>query len=173
MGAKCFLALVLLALPLGGASDGPLDRATLRGVAAVNVVIDPIPQDVEKEGPTDSKMRARIEAKLRDAGIRIDPASHEFVALRLSAVRAARGRLNLSNPFAIAATISFYQPVTLVRDPQVHTATQTWEVATVVLAGAAEVERACLDTADELAARFVSAYRSVNPAGDNAADRGH
>jgi len=32
-----------------------------------------------------------------------------------------------------------------------------------VLADAKQVQRACLDSVDELAARFVTAYQSVNP----------
>lgn len=148
-------------MPLGGASDGALDRATLRGVTAVNVVIDPVAPEVEKEGATGSALRARLEELLRNAGIPIDAAANEFVALRLSSVRSQRG------PFAISTTIGLYQPVTLVRDRNVKTATQTWEVDTVVLADSKQVYRACMDSVDELGERFVKAYRSVNAAAEH------
>lgn len=148
--------LIALAVPLGSAGDAALDRATLRGLKAVNVVIDPVAQDMQQEGATQQALRARLEDRLRQAGIPLDSASHDFVALRLTSVRAGRG------PFAIAVTIGLYQPVLLARDPNIRTATQTWEVETVVLAGAKEVLRASLDSVDELSARFVAAYRSVN-----------
>ena len=148
--------MIALALPLAGAGDAPLDRATLRGVTAVNVVIDPVEADVQKEGVTVDTLRMRLEEGLRNAGIQIDTAGTTFLALRLRYVRAARG------PLAIAITIGLYQPVTLVRDPTVKTATATWEVDTVILADTKQVYRACMDLADELTGRFVSAYRSVN-----------
>jgi hypothetical protein len=158
MYTRLAVLLTALALTLAGAGDAVLDRATLRGVKAVNVVIDPISADIEREGATMDALRTRLESRLQEAGIKIDPASNEFVALRLTSVHAARG------PFAIAATIGFYQSVTLARDRNVKTATQTWEVETIVLADTKQVYRACMDSMDELAGRFVTAYRSVNPA---------
>jgi hypothetical protein len=88
------------------------------------------------------------------------------VGLRLTSVRAARG------PFAIAASLGLYQPVTLVRDRTVKTATETWEVDTVVLADTKQVYRACMDSVDELAGRFVTAYRAANAPGDAGMHRG-
>ena len=158
MYRRVCVLLIALALPLGGAGDAPLDRATLRGVTAVNVVMDPVDPEIQKEGVTMDGLRTRLEERLRDAGIQIDTASTAFVALRLRSVRAARG------PFAITMTIGLYQPVTLVRDPKVKTATSTWEVDTVILTDAKQVYRACMDSVDELAGRFVTAYRSVNEA---------
>jgi hypothetical protein len=148
--------LMAIALPAGGAGDAALDRATLRGVKAVNVVIDPVAAEVQREGATADVLRTRLEDRLREAGIPVDTAANEFVALRLTSVRAARG------PFAIAATIGLYQPVVLVRDRNLKTATQTWEVETLVLVDTKQVYRACMDSVDDLAGRFVTAYRSVN-----------
>ena len=150
------MLLVVLALPLGGASDALLDRATLRGALAFNVVIDPVAPELEKEGATADAIRTRLEYRLREDGIKIDTSARQFVALRLTSVKAARG------PFAIAMTIGLYQPVTLVRDPKLKTTTQTWEVETVVLAEPKQAYRACMDSADELAKRFVTAYRAAN-----------
>jgi hypothetical protein len=163
-----FVLLTAVALPLAGAGDASLDRATLRGVTAVHVVMDPIAPEIEKEGATADALRMRLEERLRSAGIQIDPASTEFVGLRLTSVRSARGPITQARAFAVAATIGLYQPVTLVRDRNLKTATQTWEVETVLLADTKQVYRACMDSVDELAARFVTAYRSVNPAGETA-----
>src|SRR6266542_4037733 len=68
--------LVILALPVGGASDALLDRATLRGATAFNVVIDPVAPDLEKEGATADAMRTRVEERLREDGIKIDTSSN-------------------------------------------------------------------------------------------------
>ncbi|HEY1496940.1 MAG TPA: hypothetical protein VGF49_20440 [Candidatus Solibacter sp.] len=156
MNRRMSVLLMAFVLPVGGAGDAALDRATLRGVKAVNVVIDPVAAEIQKEGARADVLRTRLEERLRDAGIPVDTAANEFVALRLTSVRAARG------PLAIAATIGLYQPVVLVRDRNIKTATQTWEVETVVLADTKQVYRACMDSVDELAGHFVTAYRSVN-----------
>jgi hypothetical protein len=167
MYRKALVLLPFIALPLGGASDAPLDRATLHGLMGVNVVIDPVAPEIEKEGATADALRNRFEERIRRAGITIDTGSKEFVGLRVTAVRAARRPLATGATFAIAATIGLYQRVTLVRDPSLHTVTQTWEVETVMLVDTREVQRACMDSMDELAGRFVTAYRSVNPAADH------
>jgi hypothetical protein len=156
MYRRLCVLLAALALPLAGAGDAPLDRATLRGVGSVGVVIDPVAPEIEKEGVTLDGLRMRLEEGLRNADIQMDTTSKAFLALRLRSVRAARG------PLAIAITVGLYQPVTLVRDPTVKTATATWEVDTVILADTKQVYRACIDLADELTGRFVTAYRSVN-----------
>ena len=158
MYRRVCLLLAALALPLGGAGDAPLDRATLRGVMAVNVVIDPVAPEMQKEGVTIEGLRTRLEERMRDAGIQIDATSTTFLALRLRSVRAARG------PLAITMNIGLYQAVSLVRDPKVRTATATWEVDTVILTDTKQVYAACMDSATDLAARFVTAYRSVNEA---------
>jgi hypothetical protein len=155
------LLFAFLGSALYAAGDGPLDRATLRGIAGVNIVVDPVDPVVEKAGATRPELAARLEDRLRGADIPIDSASREFVALRLTSVRGGRGPLT---QIAVAITISLYQPVELVRDPKVRTATQTWEVETVLLAGTGALYRACQDSIDDLAARFVAAYRSVNAA---------
>jgi hypothetical protein len=159
MDRRVCVLLTALVWPLGGAGDAALDRATLRGLMAINVVIDPVGPEIQKEGATANGLLTRLEQQLRDAGVPIDTASTEFVGLRVTSVRAARG------PLAIALTLGLYQPVTLVRDRNIKTATQTWEVQTVVLADTKQVYRACMDSVDDLAGRFVKAYQSVKAAG--------
>jgi hypothetical protein len=170
MYGKSLVLLAALALPLDGAGDAAIDRATLRGIAAINVVIDPVAEDLQTQGATASVMLSRLEQKLREAGVKMDQNSSEFVALRLTSVRAGRGRFANrfagGDAFAVAATIALYQPVMLVRDHNIKTATQTWEVETISLADTKQVYRACMDSVDELAARFVTAWRSANPGGE-------
>lgn len=139
-----------------GAGDAALDRATLKGLTAINVVVDKIDSQLEGAGVTAAAVRARLEDRLRAADINIDGSKPEFVAIRMNGVRANRG------PFALAVTIGAYQPVTLVRDRNVRTATQTWGAETVLLAEPKQLYRAAMDTIDELVAGFVNAYRSAN-----------
>jgi hypothetical protein len=162
MYGKSFILLAALALPLGAAGDAALDRATLKGVDAVNIVIDPVSEELQHQGATASALVTRLEDRLIKAGVKVDKNSSAFVALRLTSVHSGRGKFIGNDQFAVAATIGLYQPVILVRDKNVRTATQTWEVETVSLADAKQVYRACMDSVDELAERFVKAWRSVN-----------
>jgi hypothetical protein len=161
MYGKGLVLLAAMSLPLGGAGDARLDRATLKGLIAVNVVIDPVADELQKEGATSSALLSRLEERLGRGGVKVDESSPEFVALRLTSVHTARGPLPGRIQFAVAATIGLYQPVLLVRDRNIRTATQTWEVETISLADTKQLYRACMDSVDELADRFISAWRSV------------
>ena len=150
--AMCAFAPVAFA-----AGDSALDRATLRGLTGVNIVVDKIDSQLEAAGVKPDAVRSRLEDRLRAAGITVDGSKAEFVAVRMTDVRDTHG------PFAVAITIGAYQPVVLARDKNMKTATQTWEVETVLLAEPKQLYRGAMDSIDDLAARFVAAYRSVNP----------
>jgi hypothetical protein len=158
MKAFVFLAAFLaVAASAPGAGDSAIDRATLKGLTAVNIIVDKLDQQLETAGVTRAAVRARIEDKLRAANITVDASKAEFVAVKMTGVRANRG------PVALAVTLGAYQPVTLARDPKTRTATQTWEIETILLADQKQLYRATMDAVDELAAGFVTAYRSANP----------
>jgi hypothetical protein len=159
MGRGMLLVFAILVLPvfMPAAGNSALDRATLRGLTAVSVVVDKVDEQLEGAGVTAEAVRARIEDRLRAANITIDTTKPEFVAVRFTSVRANRG------PFAVAVTLGAYQPVVLARDKNVKTATQTWEVETVLLAEPKQLYRGAMDSIDELAASFISAYQAVNP----------
>ena len=153
-----FLPLLLL-LPFvtEGAGDAALDRATLKGLKSLGVVVDPIDPELAKEGLAQDTFRAHLEEKLRNAGLPVQANSTEFLGLRLLPVRDSRG------PYAVCLSIGLYQPVTLIRDPKVRTATQTWEADTVLMAPPKLVYRATVESLDELVDQFIAAWRSVNP----------
>jgi len=156
---KMFIFAALVALPVAShaAGDGELDRATLRGLKAVSVVIDRVDPQLPKEGVAPAALQDRIEDRLKEAKIEVTASATEFVGLQISAVRGSRG------PYALSFTIGLYQPVLLARDRNVKTATKTWEVETILMAEPKVLRQASLESVDDLAARFVAAFRSVNP----------
>ena len=159
MRANLILVAALLAAPFAmpGAGDANLDRATLRGLKTLNIEIDKVDADLAKEGITASALQSRLMDKLQDAGIPVNQTATEFVGLRVTAVHGARG------PYALSLTVGLYQPVFLSRDKNTRTATQTWEVETILISDSKQLFRAAMESVDELAGRFVTAYRSVNP----------
>jgi hypothetical protein len=158
MKHRILLAAILALAPRfgQGAGDAPLDRATLRGVAAVGAVVDLIDPELQKLGVTQEAIQPRLEARLQAAHINFDKDAPEFLAFRITFVR-GRG------PYALSVTVGLYQPVVLVRDRNLRTATQTWEVESVLMADSKVLQTACFETVDDLVNRFVAAYRSVNP----------
>jgi hypothetical protein len=159
MNRRLLPLIVLLLLPPAtrAAGDAPLDRATLRGLKSIGVVIDVLDPELQKLGITRDVLIGRLLARLQGDRITVDPGSTEFAGLRITAVRGTRG------PFALSVAFGLYQPVLLSRDHDLRTSTQTWEVETVLMADPKVLPAACAETADELADRFVAAYRSVNP----------
>ena len=160
MGRKSLLVPLLFLVPAatGGANDAPLDRATLRGLKSVGVVMDQLDPDLQKAGLTQTDLQSHLEAKLTEAAVPVDPAASDFVGLRLTSVRGARG------PFAVSLSVGVYQPVELVRDKSLRTSTATWEVETILMAEPKILRQAMFESIDELAGRLATAWRSANPA---------
>jgi hypothetical protein len=152
---------VLLVVRLFGAADTPLDRSTLRGLKALNVVVDRLDPELANAGISPDALQARLTRRLETADIGVDPKAPEFLGLRIMHVRGAGRR----GPYALCVTLGVYQPVTLVRAPQTKTATQTWEIQTVLMSDPKGLADSAVRAADELLDGFVVAYRSVNPAG--------
>ena len=140
-----------------GAGDTAVDRATVRGLKAVKVVIDPIHPELEQLGVTQQALLGRIERKLLEGGVPIDDSALEFVAVRVVPAREKRG------PYCISVTLGLYQPVVLVRDRQIRTATDTWQVATLWAMQPKAVYESTVSAVEQLADRFVEVYQSENP----------
>jgi hypothetical protein len=155
MTCRILLPALLAPFLLHG-GDSARERATIKGAKSVAVIVDALPDDLAKEDVSAGRLRDRLTGRLLDAGIPLDDASKDFVGLRVSSVRDKRG------PYAVAITLGFYQPATLVRDPAVRIAPQTWDTGIVLMAAPKFLERAALESIDELADRFIAAWRSVN-----------
>lgn len=159
MNRRWLIAAALLLLPpvSRGAGDAALDRATLKGLQGVGVVVDVIAPELQKLGITRDSMISRMLTRLQSKGIVIDPGAKEFVGLRITAVRGSRG------PYAASLSFGLYQPVILSRDKEIRTSTQTWEIETVLMADPKVLLTACQESVDELADQFAAAFRTVNP----------
>jgi hypothetical protein len=150
--------LALLVIPIGLiAGDSPLERSTLRGLKGINIVVDPLDQELVQEGLSATAFRIRIEDRLRQADIPIDSNANEFLGLHVSSVRAKR------LPVAMCLTLGLYQPVVLSRDNKIRTATGTWNVETVMMSGGKVLQGSANSSIEELVDEFIQAYRAMNP----------
>ncbi len=151
------VALLAISPPIEGAGDASLDRETLRGLKAINVIVDPLDPMLDQEGLTKDVLQRQLEERLRNGGVTIDKSAVGFLGLRILPARIGKG------PYSLCLSIGLYQPVTLNRDKNIKTATQTWEVETVLVAPPKVLLQSSTAELNELADRFVSAWRSVNP----------
>jgi len=148
---------------LGG--DSSMDRATLRGVKALKVVVDPIDPELAREGIDRERLRTSIELKLRNAQIKIDNDAVEFLGLSFAPVEAGRrGRLSIRKAaHTVAVGLGVYQVVLLTRSTETKTVAETWGQQRVMCAAGRDLDREVSNAVDELADQFVKAYRAVNP----------
>ena len=154
---RWLLTLLMLPAGLGLAGDTNLERATLRGLKGINIVVDPLDSELEHDGLSATAFRIRIEDRLRKADIPIDSNAREFLGLRVTGVHAKR------MPVAMCLTLALYQPVILSRDAKTRIATGTWNVETVMMSGEKVLQGSASSSLEELVDQFVRAYRSVNP----------
>ena len=147
------------------AGDSAMDRATLRGLKAVKVVVDPPPAEMERQGFDREHLRASIEKKLRDGGIKIDNDVIEFLGLGISAGQGGRkGPLSLGKaPTSMNLSLGLYQVILLSRDQTIKTVAETWEQQKGISATTRNLDQVLPGAIDELVDQFVKAYRSVNP----------
>jgi hypothetical protein len=152
------MGLAALAATCGCASDGPIERATLRGLKAVRVIVDPPDQDLQKAGITAAKLTEMIEQRMKQMGMQVDSQAVEFVGLRVTAAHEKKKNS------AVCLTLALYQNVTLARDPKIKATTETWSGDSVVLAPPQLFFEAVSNTVNQLVDQFANAFRTANPA---------
>jgi hypothetical protein len=152
----CFW-IALLSSPFPSrANDSPLDRNTLRGLMAFNVVVDEPEQELQDRGLTAAAVETEVEQHLLRAGLHVDKNAYEFVGIQIRAAHAKK------TDFALCITLAVYQAVSLKRDPSIASATPTWSVESVLLVPPKQIAEAWMDGVDELIGQFVTAWGAVN-----------
>ena len=139
----------------GHATDMPMDRATLRGISALKVVLE-VPADIEQTGITRASLAGEIRHELEKANIPVDDNVKEFLGLRITIAH------DKKTSYAICLSLAVYQNVSLSRDPTVKTTTETWSGDSVVLAPPKLLKDAVSSSVHELVAQFVAAFRAAN-----------
>ncbi len=164
--ALCLLAMgmvIVMASPLL-ALDSEMNRATLKGLRGVRVLVEDLAPEVEREGLLKDQVQKSIEERLRQAGIRI---------LTLEETAKTPGEpylyVNLNISFAKGGEICSYsvdaaliQNVTLVRSPRQTTYAVTWSTGGVGLIAKKSLSE-LKESVEEIADIFAKAFLSVNP----------
>jgi hypothetical protein len=160
------LCLLLPLLVIASASDDKADRATLKGIKTVCVVVETADQARYKFSK--EALQTDIEGKLKQAGIDVDKNGTTCLYLNVRALQAierqAIRRKEKPIPlYAVDVRLEFLQTVALTRDPTAKTDAPTWSVANMATVAADDLGGTALEITTSLVDQFVTAYKSVNP----------
>ena len=149
------IALSLLAAQAWG-QDSLAQRATLRGVGIVEVVVEVMDPAAERDGLARSQLQTDVESRLRQAGIPVGPTLTGHLYVNVDTVKSGDGQT-----YAYNILIQYMQQVVLARDPKAPMFATTWETGGVGMIGTPRLREVRRDVAIYLD-QFISAYHEQN-----------
>jgi hypothetical protein len=167
---KCLMILIVMILSFGLTSslpavNGKSNRATLKGLGGVGVLIERLPGEVEAEGLTRNQLQAAVESRLRNAGIRVltreecqRTPGEPYLYININ-VNIAKTESE-TYPYSIDAVL--IQKVSLLRDPELTTYAVTWSTGGVGSISK-EILRQLADNVEGITDLFIKAYFAENP----------
>ena len=145
--------------------DAVSNRATLRGLQGVGVLVEKLPPEVESQGLSRDQLQKEVESKLEKAGIKVltreeafNAAGEPFLYINLN-VNIAKTESDIY-PYGIDMLL--IQKVSLLRDPKLTSYAITWStggvgsIAKPILSQLRESVEAMVDV-------FIKAYLAENP----------
>lgn len=147
------------------AINGLSNRATLRGIKGVGVLVEKLPPEVEQQGLNRNQLQKAIESKLQNAGIKVLTRAGSLAApgepylyININ-VNIAKTESDIY-PYSI--DLLFTQKVSLVRDPKLTTYAVTWSTS-----GVGSITKRFVDQLQEIVENtvdiFIRAYLAENP----------
>ena len=164
----CLRVLILVGLllfwPAAGFSFTADKRDTLRGLKEISVLVEYLPDDVEREGLNREHLQRDIEVRLRQAGLHVltitEVANSPGAPYLYVAVYPITGPSVNSNAYAVALTLK--QLVQLSRNPTTELFATTWEGPMQL---SSQGDHRVLDIRTRIldaVGRFIIDYRDVN-----------
>jgi len=148
----------LLLLPvLAWGQGGAAQRATLKGINSVEVVVEAIDPAAEHDGLTRSQLQTDVEERLRKAGITVGPTLTGHLYVNVDTEKGERGQL-----YAYNITVQYVQQVVLARDPKAPIFAPTWDTGGVGIIVANRLRDVRQDVANYVD-QFIKAYLEQNP----------
>lgn len=146
------------------AINGKSNRATLRGLKAVGILVENLPSEVEKEGLNRDQLQKTIESKLLKEGIKVltkeessTAPGEPYLYVNIN-VNIAKTESDIY-PYSI--DLLLIQKVSLVRDPKQTTYAVTWSTG-----GVGSIEKSILsqlrENVEEMVDIFIKAYLAEN-----------
>jgi len=144
-------------------ADEELAQATLKGLRAMNVVVESLKPEAERDGLLRDTIRTDVELKLRQAGIAVlsksEPPAYAYLYVNVGTMKPSAA----SGLYAYCVHVELVQRVYLARDASVFTFARTWQstgiFGTVGTFNLSSVRGTVRDSVDE----FLNDYLAVNP----------
>ncbi|MEW6375056.1 MAG: hypothetical protein AB1502_04605 [Thermodesulfobacteriota bacterium] len=159
------VTLFLILRSLTFAIDSKSNRATLRGLHGVGVLIEQLSPEVEREGLTKNQLQMKVESKLRTSGIRVltkeectNTPGEPYLYININ-VNTTKTESDIY-PYTI--DVMLIQKVSLLRDPKQTAYAVTWSTG-----GIGSILKQILDqlrgSVEEVVDVFIKAYLAENP----------
>lgn len=137
-------------------------RATLAGLDAVNVQVEPLNADAEADGLTRSGLQSEVEGALREAGLAVLTPTELFAsAVGTPFLHLDVMTIRLDGHYAYSVRLELWQAVSLVRDTRIRALALTWSgsqlVGTVAAANLGELRATVRAAASEFAGDCLAA----------------
>jgi hypothetical protein len=155
------MAFLLLGLPVPTwPYDLPERQATLKGITAIRVLVEPLDPEAERDGLTTNQLQTDVELRLQKAGIKVTSSSAEtggpYLYLNVNTYKHPSGL------YAFNISLEFHQRVILERNRNVSVSAPTWSESFVDLVGAQRLHEVRDKVADQVD-MFINAYLEQNP----------
>jgi len=158
------LVLVTLESPVF-AINSQTNRATLKGLQGISVLIENLSPEVEREGLTKNQLQIEVEFKLRERGIKI-LSKEESLKTPGEPYLYINVNINMgkteSDIYPYSIDMLLIQKVSLIRNPQQITYAITWStggVGSITQQLVSQLRSSVIDMVDI----FIKAYLAENP----------
>jgi hypothetical protein len=141
------------------AGDTLEERATLKGISAVGLLVENLGSDAEKGGLTRKQLGPEVEHRLRKAGINVTPTARNsaIVYINVSTSKSGKGL------YAYSIRVELLQRVHLGRAPEISLPLgTTWYVGSFGTVRASNLPHLRAKVG-ELVDKFIHAYLEQNP----------
>jgi Cdc6-like AAA superfamily ATPase len=159
------ILLSLFLLSSSFAVNGVSNRATLRGLKGIGVLVEKLPSEVEHEGLKRDQLQMEVESKLQTAGIKVltkeeafNTPGEPFLYININ-VNVAKTESDIY-PYSI--DLLLIQKVSLLRDPKLTSYAITWSTGGVGSIGK-QIMSQLQENVEGMVDVFIKAYLAENP----------
>jgi hypothetical protein len=155
-------ALFILAFVSPAHSD-PSENQTrsLVGLREISVVVEPLRDEVVRDGLTTKDIRTSVELRLRESGVTVVPESGAVTFLYINVNAQKRPDMLL---YAVNIDVSLRQNVALLRDPTIQVFfVPTWRRSYIYSGGGASLSEGARNSLRALLDEFLNDYLAANP----------
>ena len=150
--------------PLVSQGDDETTRNTLADLKGVQVLVESIKDEVQRDGLRESQIQTDVELKLRQAGISV--LTHEEWLSTAAApylyvnVQASK---NSAGIYAFTVDVELRQRVTLIQNPSMRVLAPTWSATGIIGTVGSQKVGSVREYVRDLTDQFINAYLAANP----------